>query len=136
MKEPLPEVLRVGALIRVAGRDAPSGTRAHALASMDLRFADGHVERWLGPGSLSESDVGADELVAWGTEVFDEQRESLVEELGMSFSNVTGKVFDGAPVEVVVEWNYDFRELDAELEAADKRAVALGPGWHHPIERK
>jgi hypothetical protein len=35
--------------VRVAGSEADVDVEAAAFALLDLRFADGHVERWLGP---------------------------------------------------------------------------------------
>jgi hypothetical protein len=43
-----------GASVSVAAEAAGGTVRARALSMLDLWFADGHVERWLGPGPLSE----------------------------------------------------------------------------------
>jgi hypothetical protein len=120
VKDPAPKVLRVGALIRVASERAQGSVRAQALSMVDLRFADGHVERWLGPGGLSEAAYSAADgqaLRRWGEDVYEEQADCLVEELRMSFEAVTSSMLDGAPVEVVVQWNHDLAELSRPFEA-------------------
>jgi prepilin-type processing-associated H-X9-DG protein len=51
--------------VRVAGSSEDVGAEAVALAFLDLGFADGHVERWLGPGTvgaLSAEPGGMEEL--------------------------------------------------------------------------
>jgi hypothetical protein len=50
VKPPAPQILRRGAVIRVAGAgdDATLAAPAYAISFVDLRFDDGHVERWLG----------------------------------------------------------------------------------------
>jgi hypothetical protein len=52
-----PEISRKGAVVRVAGDpdDSSLAASAYAISFVDLRFADGHVERWLESGSLSVS---------------------------------------------------------------------------------
>jgi hypothetical protein len=122
VKDPAPKVLRVVALIRVASERAQGSARAQALSMVDLRFADGHVERWLGPGGLSEhaySVTDGEALRRWGEDVYQQQADCLVEELGISFEAVTPSVFDGAPVEVVVEWNHDLAELSRLFDASE-----------------
>lgn len=108
MKEPAPEILRKGALVRIVGtqQEASSAAAAYAIAFVDLRFDDGHVERWLGSGSRRNdpSDpVPYSELVAWGADVAVEH--SLIADLGMSFSDVNRSALSDAPIEVVLEWN-------------------------------
>jgi len=120
VKDPAPKILRVGALIRVASERAQGSVRAQALSMVDLRFADGHVERWLGPGVLSEhaySVADGEALRRWGEDVYEQQADCLVKELGMSFEAVAPSILDGASVEVVVEWNHDLAELSRLLEA-------------------
>jgi hypothetical protein len=97
VKPSAPTVLRKGAVIRlVEGKDAD------ALSFLDLRFEDGHVERWLGPGE-QRAAPGDSELVAWGEDVIDLQGELLIGELGMSYSGVSTTVLAEVPVEIVVE---------------------------------
>jgi hypothetical protein len=99
-------VIRVGAPENHPGRAAP----AYAIAFVDLRFTDGHVERWLGAGEIRDEDlVPYDELVDWGTEVAIEH--PLIGDLGMAFSNVDPAALDGATLEVVIEWNAALPEL-------------------------
>jgi hypothetical protein len=106
VKPPAPQIARKGAVIRVAGAgDSPDrAAPAYAIAFVDLRFPDGHIERWLGSGSIRDEDlVPYAELVAWGKEVALEH--SLIGDLGMAFSHVDRAALDGASVEVVIEWN-------------------------------
>lgn len=115
VKEPAPEILRKGALVRIAGsqHEASSAVAAYAIAFVDLRFDDGHVERWLGSGSLRNdpSDpVTYSELVAWGADVAIEH--SMIADLGMSFSDVNRRALSHAPIEVVLEWNAELPEVD------------------------
>jgi hypothetical protein len=75
MKSPMPQIVRRGAVIRVAGsRDETSAAApAYAITFVDLRFDDGHIERWLGAGEVRDEDlVPYDSLVAGGSEVADE----------------------------------------------------------------
>ena len=112
LKPPAPRIVRKGAVIRVAGADDQTGRAApaYAIAFVDLRFADGHVERWLGSGSIRDQDlVPYAELVGWGQEVALEH--SLIADLGMAFSNVDRAELDAASVEVVIEWNARLPEL-------------------------
>jgi hypothetical protein len=77
------------------------------MSYVDLRFDDGHVERWCGAGSLRD-DVSHPfpytSVVAWGEAVIDEQQFTLLGELGMSFFGVHRGMLDQAPTEIVVEW--------------------------------
>jgi hypothetical protein len=113
MKSRMPQVLRKGAVIRVAGSgdDTRAAAPAYAIAFVDLRFGDGHIERWLGSGEVCDEDlVPYDRLVAWGTEVSDEH--SMSGDLGMAFSNVDHQALRDAAVEVVVEWNAQLPTFD------------------------
>jgi hypothetical protein len=115
VKKPAPEILRKGAVIRIAGgpHDASAAAAAYAIAFVDLRFDDGHVERWLGSGSLRDdpSDpVPYSELVAWGADVAVEH--PMIADLGMSFSNVNRQALSHAPIEVVFQWSAELPELD------------------------
>ena len=50
---PAPAPIRCGGLVRTEARDASHrGARTFVLSFVDLRFDDGHIERWLGPGSV------------------------------------------------------------------------------------
>jgi hypothetical protein len=103
MKPAAPVILRKGALVRVAGDGTTEPVEVLALSYVDLRFGDGHVERWLGPG---EGDTLARAALRdWGEQVIDNQGERLIEELEMEFRDVHPRVLDDVPVEVVVEWN-------------------------------
>jgi hypothetical protein len=83
---------------------------AYAMAFVDLRFDDGHVERWLGSGSIRDFDLVAyDGLVAWGGEVADEHL--MLSDLGMAFSDFDRQMLRDAPIEIVIEWNAELPEL-------------------------
>src|SRR3954464_7283831 len=113
MKSPMPQILRKGAVIRVAGsgNEASGAAPAYAIAFVDLRFDDGHIERWLGSGEVRDEDpVEYDSLVAWGGEVADEH--SISGDLGMAFSKVDRQALRDAAVEVVVEWNAHLPTFD------------------------
>src|SRR4051794_40930424 len=105
MKPPMPQILRRGAVIRVAGAaDASAAAAASAVAFVDLRFDDGHVERWRGSGSIRDEDlVPHGNLVGWGGEVADEHL--MLGDLGMAFSNLDRQALREAPIEIVIEWN-------------------------------
>src|SRR3954451_13703133 len=106
MKPTMPHILRRGAVIRVAspGDAVSAGAAAYAIAFVDLRFDDGHVERWLGSGELRDDDLVAYRgLVAWGADVTAEH--SMSGDLGMAFSNPDRQALDDAPIEIVIEWN-------------------------------
>ena len=108
----MPEILRRGAVIRVAGAadDDAAAAPAYALSFADLRFGDGHVERWLGAGALRDAEpVGYSGLVAWGAELAEEH--SLSGDLAMTFSGVDKRALHDAPVEIVIEWNATLPEL-------------------------
>jgi len=107
MKPPCPQILRKGAVVRVA----EDGLMARALVSVDLRFDDGRVERWMGPGQEREGDEipkSGEGLVRWGEEVCETNATDLLEELAMDFDGVSHRAMDAAPVEVVVAWNHAF----------------------------
>ena len=74
---------------------------------MDLLFADGHVERWYGQGSIRVPDTPPDgsTLVGWADEVIEQGGATLYGELAMSFTDVPRDAFAGLPTEVFVEWN-------------------------------
>ena len=109
-----PEILRKGAVVRVAGADAASAA-ALALSYVDLRFPDGHVERWLGPGQFRSADEPSADLRAWGEDVIEVQAEALLEELtndlGGDFAAAATESFLRCPVETVVEWNAEIDDL-------------------------
>jgi hypothetical protein len=102
---PAPRVLRKGAVVRVGGDGSTLPVEAYALSYLDLRFEDGHVERWLGPGhTRTLADVAPGQLRVWGEEVIDEQGACLIEELAWSFQHLGSHLLE-VPVEIVVEWN-------------------------------
>jgi hypothetical protein len=71
------------------------------MAFVDRRLDDGHVERWLGSGSIRDDDlVVYDRLVAWSSAVADEHL--TLTDLGMAFSNFDRQMHLDAPVEIVI----------------------------------
>jgi hypothetical protein len=111
-----PAVVRKGSVVRVPGGGQSAGAETLVLSYVDLRFDDGHVERWIGPGSVYRLPGGDDllrTLNAWGEEAIEQQWECLVEELAMGFRGVAAQPFLEAPVEIVVEWNADLGHPDA-----------------------
>src|SRR3954468_5631026 len=113
MKPTMPHILRRGAVIRVAspGDAVSAGAPAYAVAFVDLRFDDGHVERWLGSGSIrDEGLVPYSSLVGWGAEVADEHL--MTGDLGMAFSDLNRQALREAPVEIVIEWNSQLPTFD------------------------
>ena len=93
--------------------DVAQHAMAHALAFVDLRFADGHVERWLGAGSLRDdpsNPVPYAELLPWARETAAEHE--LIADLGMSFSNVDRQALRTTPVEIVSNGNATLPNFD------------------------
>jgi hypothetical protein len=85
----------------------------YALVFADLRFPDGHVERWFGPGRLWDIERPGDDLPALvraGEELADEEADDMRNELRMSFTCVPDRLPGG--VEVVVEWNHTLDVLN------------------------
>jgi hypothetical protein len=114
VKLPAPVILRKGVVVRIAGAEdqTSAAANAYAIAFVDLRYDDGHVERWLGSGELRDDPldpVPYAELMAWATEVAKEH--SLSGDLGMSFSDVNRAALVDAAVEVVYEWNATLPDL-------------------------
>jgi hypothetical protein len=107
---PAPLPIRRGGLVRTEAADATAaGARTVVWSFIDLRFADDHVERWLGPGSVAGfpgGDRPMERLGRWAVDVATVQLSCLVEEVTESFAGVDGADYHGLPVEVVVEWNH------------------------------
>jgi hypothetical protein len=108
MKPAAPAVVRKGSVVRVHGGPRAVGAVTVVLSYVDLRYDDGHVERWIGPGcmyALPGGDGVLETLNAWGEDVIALQWECLVEEVAMDFRDVSAQDFVEAPVEIVFEWN-------------------------------
>lgn len=115
MQEHVPEIIRVGAIIRVADARRMRRIRAEAQSFADLRYDGGYVERWRGTSLLLDvEDPLPVNLRQWGEEVFDDVGGDLIGEIAQAFDGVTQRLFDDAPREVVLEWNRDFSHLDAD----------------------
>lgn len=108
MKPAPPEVLRKGAVARVAGHGKPRD-RVLALEFADLLFADGHVERWLGMGWAGAVPTAVQpmaKLLEWVTERLADDDGNLRSDLKQGFAFDDGiDPLAGAPSEIVVEWN-------------------------------
>jgi hypothetical protein len=108
MKAAPPEVVRKGAVARIAGGREP-GASVLVLEFVDLRFTDGHVERWLGLGWIHAVPTAADPLQAlleWIEERLALKEGNLSGELKQAFGFAKGTdPLAGAPSEIVVEWN-------------------------------
>jgi hypothetical protein len=73
-----------------ASGPSDADARTLVLAFVDLPFADGHVERWLGPGSIAGFPSGAralQRLQEWAEEVASDQLPCLGDEVAMGFTD-------------------------------------------------
>jgi hypothetical protein len=108
VKSAPPEVLRKGAVARIAGRGEP-GEQVLALEFVDLRFGDDHVERWLGMGWANVVPVAAEpmeKLLEWVEERLVDEDGNLSGDLKWEFAFDDGiDPLAGVPSEIVVEWN-------------------------------
>jgi hypothetical protein len=101
-------LLRRGAVVRIPapalGPEMP--VVGHAFA--DLRFDDGHVERWLGPPMLGTTpeDPDLETVVAWAEEDVADEFDDI---------DIPAGAHARAPVEIVFEWD---EPLPAELSLA------------------
>jgi hypothetical protein len=69
----------------------------------------------LGAGSLRDdpsTPLAFPSLRAWGAEVVDEKRGTLLGELGRAFSGVDRGALAEAPIEIVVEWNAELPSVN------------------------
>jgi hypothetical protein len=81
-----------------------------ALAFLDIRFLDGHVERWLGPGSVGalpgEPD-GMQRLQRWAADAADEFAFDIACDVARAFNTPRPPAVDHLRCdEVVIEWNH------------------------------
>jgi hypothetical protein len=108
MKTAPPEVVRKGAVARIAGRGEP-GDHVLALEFVDLLFVDGRVERWLGMGWADAVPIAAEpmpKLLEWVAERLADEDGNLRGELKHEFAFDDGvDPLAGVPSEIVVEWN-------------------------------
>ena len=103
----VPQVLRRGALLRIAGPSGDVGCAVAAIAFLDLRFDGGRVERWLGPASLGELPGGPDpvtELRAWAVQTSDEHAFQIACDVARDY-DVAPPPVDHLRCEVIVEWD-------------------------------
>jgi hypothetical protein len=109
VKPPPPVALRNGALVRVAGGPHARDVEASAHSFLDLRFPDGHVERWLGPGytgTVDTTPAGIARLQAWAREAASEFAFDIACDVARNYSVPRPPPVDDLPCdEVVVEWN-------------------------------
>jgi hypothetical protein len=110
MPSAAPSVLRKGALVRVSGGLQDTGSDVIALAFLDLRSPDGHVERWQGPGRIGavpdESNVIA-ALQLWAVEASDQSAFDIACDVARDFRLPEPPAVDQLRCdEVVFEWNH------------------------------
>jgi hypothetical protein len=108
-----PSVLRKGALVRVSGGSQDAGADVLAHAFLDLRFPDGHIERWLGPARVGTVPDGADAMAALqllAVEASDEFAFDIAVDVKRDFGLPKPPDVDHLPCEeVVFEWNHPAR---------------------------
>jgi hypothetical protein len=107
VKTPCPDLVRRGVVLRIEDSARP-GNRVMALEFVDLRFADGRIERWIGMGwanHVPAVDEPITALLRWAEDLADAFEGNLDGDLRRNFSDVPSDPFGGLPTEVVVEWN-------------------------------
>jgi hypothetical protein len=79
------------------------------LAFLDLRFADGHVERWLGPAGLTEMPGGADAIAAlqaWAREVVGGRALDIMRDIACHHDVPSTSIIHALGCdEIVIEWH-------------------------------
>src|SRR5689334_10214036 len=91
-------LLRRGAVVRIPASTLQPEMPVIGHAFADLRFEDGHVERWLGPAILGSApdDPDLETVVDWAhDDVLDEH-----DDFGLPAGALSR-----APAEIVVEWS-------------------------------
>jgi hypothetical protein len=92
------------------GGTREAGTEVLALAFLDLRFSDGHVERWLGPGRIGTLPAEPDGMAAlqrWAADTANEFAFDIACDIARDFETLGPPAVDHLPCdEVVVEWNH------------------------------
>jgi hypothetical protein len=95
--------------VRVAGGPDDAGAEAVALAFLDLRFRDGHVERWRGPGRVGTWAAGPGamrDLQDWAAATADEFAFDVACEVAREYATpAPPSVDDLRCEEVVLEWH-------------------------------
>ena len=90
-------LLRRGALVRVPGAalGAQMPVVGHAFA--DLRFDDGHIERWLGPAILGTTpdDPDLETVIDWAHDDVADEYDDF---------GIPADALSRAPAEIVLEW--------------------------------
>jgi hypothetical protein len=103
-------LLRRGAVVRIpAPALGPEMTvLGHAFA--DVRFEDGHVERWLGPPVLGTTpeDPDLETIIEWAQDDVADEHDDM---------DIPADALARAPVEIVFEWD---EPLPAELSRASR----------------
>jgi hypothetical protein len=116
MKPPPPRVLRKGALVRVAGIQGDVDASAAAFAFLDLRFPDGHVERWLGPASIGRVDatpIGLENLQSWAAQAANEFAFDIACDIARHYATPRPPAVDDLPCEeVVIEWRSELPAVE------------------------
>jgi hypothetical protein len=100
----------------VAGSEGDVDVEAAAFAFLDLRFADGHVERWLGPGRSATMDTrptAVENLQSWAVETADEFAFDIACDIARSYAISRPPAVDDLPCEeVVIEWRAQLPTFD------------------------
>ncbi len=113
MKSRAPDVLRKGCLLRIAADALHAGAEIYALAFLDLRFEDGHVERWLAGGSARRLSAPPEPMawvMSWAGDAAEEYAFSVMCDVARSYRVDSPRFVDELPCEeIVVEWNAEPR---------------------------
>jgi hypothetical protein len=108
MSRACPELVRKGVVVRIEDSGEP-GSRVIAHEFVDLRFADGYLERWIGMGwARAVPSVAAPmgELMTWADQVAQAFDGNLRYDLRVDWKDAPPpEAFADIPTEVVVEWN-------------------------------
>jgi len=109
VKPPAPEIVRKGAVVRISGDGSAPDAEAWAIAFLDLRFCDGHLERRLGPGNVKTISTVIEDrasVLAWAMESTDEHAMTVYGDLGRDFDLAGARHPDSLITEeVFFEWN-------------------------------
>jgi hypothetical protein len=91
------------------GGPKDAGAELIAVAFLDLRFADGHLERWLGPGSVGELPDGPDaivELQAWARDSVGDLAGDIMGDVAREYAVENVAIVDDLALDdVFIEWN-------------------------------
>lgn len=96
-------------MLRVAGSPGDDGAEVVGFSFLDLRFADGHVERWLGSSTATEMPAGDDAIVAlqaWAREDVCDLALDIMRDIACDYDvPSTSLIHALACDEIVIEWH-------------------------------